>query len=80
MIPIRNQHNDIILRMAQGVVEYKESFGGEGRGVDPVASQNAQYFLDHFWSRISVRTLLSTLHCLVGETKEDHFMGNTWEA
>lgn len=44
--------------MAQGVIEYKESFG-----VDPVTCQNVQYFLDRFYmSRISIRMLLNQ-HC-----------------
>ncbi|XP_006860688.1 PREDICTED: Pyruvate dehydrogenase (acetyl-transferring) kinase isozyme 1, mitochondrial-like [Chrysochloris asiatica] len=48
--------------MAQGVVEYKESFW-----VDPVTSQNVQYFLDHFYmSRISIRMLLNQHSLLFG--------------
>ncbi|XP_044237415.1 pyruvate dehydrogenase (acetyl-transferring) kinase isozyme 1, mitochondrial isoform X2 [Ursus arctos] len=55
VIRIRNRHNDVIPTMAQGVIEYKESFG-----VDPVTSQNVQYFLDRFYmSRISIRMLLN---------------------
>ncbi|XP_015990594.2 pyruvate dehydrogenase (acetyl-transferring) kinase isozyme 1, mitochondrial isoform X2 [Rousettus aegyptiacus] len=55
VIRIRNRHNDVIPTMAQGVIEYKESFG-----VDPVTSQNVQYFLDRFFmSRISIRMLLN---------------------
>uniref|UniRef100_A0A8I6GMB0 Protein-serine/threonine kinase n=1 Tax=Rattus norvegicus TaxID=10116 RepID=A0A8I6GMB0_RAT len=55
VIRIRNRHNDVIPTMAQGVTEYKESFG-----VDPVTSQNVQYFLDRFYmSRISIRMLLN---------------------
>lgn len=58
VIRIRNRHNDVIPTMAQGVIEYKESFG-----VDPVTSQNVQYFLDRFYmSRISIRMLLNQ-HC-----------------
>lgn len=58
VIRIRNRHNDVIPTMAQGVTEYKESFG-----VDPVTSQNVQYFLDRFYmSRISIRMLLNQ-HC-----------------
>lgn len=50
--------------MAQGVIEYKESFG-----VDPVTSQNVQYFLDRFYmSRISIRMLLNQ-HCKYPEVK-----------
>ncbi|MEE6489631.1 hypothetical protein FKM82_015632 [Ascaphus truei] len=48
--------------MAQGVIEYKDSFG-----VDPVTSQNVQYFLDRFYmSRISIRMLLNQHTLLFG--------------
>lgn len=64
VIRIRNRHNDVIPTMAQGVIEYKESFG-----VDPVTSQNVQYFLDRFYmSRISIRMLLNQ-HCKYPEVK-----------
>ncbi|XP_053326474.1 pyruvate dehydrogenase (acetyl-transferring) kinase isozyme 1, mitochondrial [Spea bombifrons] len=68
VITIRNRHNDVIPTMAQGVVEYKDSFG-----VDPVTSQNVQYFLDRFFmSRISIRMLLNQ-HTLLfgGKVKEN---------
>ncbi|XP_066544339.1 pyruvate dehydrogenase (acetyl-transferring) kinase isozyme 1, mitochondrial isoform X1 [Amia ocellicauda] len=62
VIKIRNRHNDVIPTMAQGVVEYKESYG-----VDPVTSQNVQYFLDRFYmSRISIRMLLNQHTLLFG--------------
>uniref|UniRef100_A0A672JKZ6 Protein-serine/threonine kinase n=1 Tax=Salarias fasciatus TaxID=181472 RepID=A0A672JKZ6_SALFA len=55
VVNIRNRHNNVILVMAQGVVEYKETYG-----TDPVVSQNVQYFLDRFYmSRISIRMLLN---------------------
>lgn len=55
VIKIRNRHNDVVPTMAQGVVEYKEL-----HGIDPVTSQNVQYFLDRFYmSRISIRMLLN---------------------
>nr|XP_023661502.1 pyruvate dehydrogenase (acetyl-transferring) kinase isozyme 1, mitochondrial-like isoform X2 [Paramormyrops kingsleyae] len=55
VIKIRNRHNDVIPTMAEGVVEYKEA-----HGMDPVTSQNVQYFLDRFFmSRISIRMLLN---------------------
>lgn len=41
VIEIRNQHKDVIPTVAEGVVEYKQSFR-----VDAVTSQNVQYFLD----------------------------------
>uniref|UniRef100_A0A6Q2YHL0 Protein-serine/threonine kinase n=1 Tax=Esox lucius TaxID=8010 RepID=A0A6Q2YHL0_ESOLU len=60
--PIRNRHNDVIPTMAQGVVEYKETYG-----TDPVVSQNVQYFLDRFYmSRISIRMLLNQHTLLFG--------------
>ncbi|NWS43207.1 PDK1 kinase, partial [Probosciger aterrimus] len=62
VIKIRNRHNDVIPTMAQGAIEYKESFG-----IDPVTSQNVQYFLDRFYmSRISIRMLLNQ-HYYKGE-------------
>uniref|UniRef100_A0A671DMJ9 Protein-serine/threonine kinase n=1 Tax=Rhinolophus ferrumequinum TaxID=59479 RepID=A0A671DMJ9_RHIFE len=62
VIRIRNRHNDVIPTMAQGVIEYKENFG-----VDPVTSQNVQYFLDRFFmSRISIRMLLNQHSLLFG--------------
>uniref|UniRef100_A0A3B4AAC2 Protein-serine/threonine kinase n=1 Tax=Periophthalmus magnuspinnatus TaxID=409849 RepID=A0A3B4AAC2_9GOBI len=64
VIKIRNRHNDVIPTMAQGVVEYKDTYG-----MDPVVSQNVQYFLDRFYmSRISIRMLLnqhSEMHILI---------------
>ncbi|XP_073401995.1 pyruvate dehydrogenase (acetyl-transferring) kinase isozyme 1, mitochondrial [Dendrobates tinctorius] len=62
VIKIRNRHNDVIPTMAQGVVEYKDSFGA-----DPVTSQNVQYFLDRFFmNRISIRMLLNQHTLLFG--------------
>uniref|UniRef100_A0A673AE59 Protein-serine/threonine kinase n=1 Tax=Sphaeramia orbicularis TaxID=375764 RepID=A0A673AE59_9TELE len=62
VIKIRNRHNDVIPTMAQGVVEYKETYG-----TDPVVSQNVQYFLDRFYmSRISIRMLLNQHTLLFG--------------
>uniref|UniRef100_A0A8C4SAW5 Protein-serine/threonine kinase n=1 Tax=Erpetoichthys calabaricus TaxID=27687 RepID=A0A8C4SAW5_ERPCA len=62
VIKIRNRHNDVIPTMAQGVVEYKD-----GYGVDPISSQNLQYFLDRFYmSRISIRMLLNQHTLLFG--------------
>uniref|UniRef100_A0A8D0GW89 Protein-serine/threonine kinase n=1 Tax=Sphenodon punctatus TaxID=8508 RepID=A0A8D0GW89_SPHPU len=62
VITIRNRHNDVIPTMAQGVIEYKESYG-----VDPVTCQNVQYFLDRFYmSRISIRMLLNQHTLLFG--------------
>uniref|UniRef100_A0A8C8K7V6 Protein-serine/threonine kinase n=1 Tax=Oncorhynchus tshawytscha TaxID=74940 RepID=A0A8C8K7V6_ONCTS len=57
---IRNRHNDVIPTMAQGAVEYKETYG-------PGDSKNVQYFLDRFYmSRISIRMLLNQHTLLFG--------------
>ncbi|MBN3278781.1 PDK2 kinase, partial [Polyodon spathula] len=62
LVNIRNRHNNVMPTMAQGVIEYKESFG-----VDPVTNQNVQYFLDRFYmSRISIRMLINQ-HTLIFE-------------
>ncbi|XP_051564097.1 pyruvate dehydrogenase (acetyl-transferring) kinase isozyme 1, mitochondrial-like isoform X1 [Myxocyprinus asiaticus] len=62
VIKIRNRHNDVVPTMAQGVVEYKETYG-----TDPITSQNMQYFLDRFYmSRISIRMLLNQHTLLFG--------------
>ncbi|KAK1172905.1 pyruvate dehydrogenase kinase, isozyme 4 [Acipenser oxyrinchus oxyrinchus] len=69
LVNIRNRHNNVIPIMAQGVIEYKESFG-----VDPVTNQNVQYFLDRFYmSRISIRMLINQ-HTLIfdGSTNPAH--------
>ncbi|XP_038635038.1 pyruvate dehydrogenase (acetyl-transferring) kinase isozyme 2, mitochondrial-like isoform X2 [Scyliorhinus canicula] len=55
LITIRNRHNDVVPTMAQGVIEYRESFLE-----DSITSQNVQYFLDRFYmSRISIRMLIN---------------------
>ncbi|XP_043911078.1 pyruvate dehydrogenase kinase, isozyme 2 isoform X1 [Protopterus annectens] len=60
LIRIRNRHNDVVPTMAQGVIEYRETYG-----TDPVTSQNIQYFLDRFYmSRISIRMLINQ-HTLI---------------
>ncbi|XP_043931479.1 pyruvate dehydrogenase (acetyl-transferring) kinase isozyme 1, mitochondrial isoform X2 [Protopterus annectens] len=66
LITVRNRHNDVVPTMAQGVIEYRDCFG-----VDPVTSQNVQYFLDRFYmSRISIRMLLNQHTLLFGEKVE----------
>uniref|UniRef100_A0A672YVM7 Protein-serine/threonine kinase n=1 Tax=Sphaeramia orbicularis TaxID=375764 RepID=A0A672YVM7_9TELE len=63
---IRNRHNEVVPTMAQGVIEYKDTFGQQ----DAVTDHNIQYFLDRFYtSRISIRMLINQ-HTLV-------FNGNT---
>ncbi|KTG36992.1 hypothetical protein cypCar_00009899 [Cyprinus carpio] len=63
-----NRHNDVVPTMAQGVVEYKETYG-----TDPITSQNIQYFLDRFYmSRISIRMLLNQHTLLFGGRIRDN--------
>uniref|UniRef100_A0A671U0N1 Protein-serine/threonine kinase n=1 Tax=Sparus aurata TaxID=8175 RepID=A0A671U0N1_SPAAU len=58
---IRNRHNEVVPTMAQGVIEYKDSYGQ----YDSVTDHNIQYFLDRFYtSRISIRMLINQ-HTLV---------------
>uniref|UniRef100_A0A667J539 Protein-serine/threonine kinase n=1 Tax=Lynx canadensis TaxID=61383 RepID=A0A667J539_LYNCA len=69
LITIRNRHNDVVPTMAQGVLEYKDTYGD-----DPVSNQNIQYFLDRFYlSRISIRMLINQ-HTLIfdGSTNPAH--------
>ncbi|XP_072927762.1 pyruvate dehydrogenase (acetyl-transferring) kinase isozyme 2, mitochondrial-like isoform X1 [Hemitrygon akajei] len=64
LITIRNRHNEVVPTMAQGVIEYKESFYE-----DSVTSQNIQYFLDRFYmSRISIRMLINQHTLIFGGT------------
>lgn len=58
---IRNRHNEVVPTMAQGVIEYKDTFSQQ----DTVTDHNIQYFLDRFYtSRISIRMLINQ-HSLV---------------
>ncbi|XP_038635039.1 pyruvate dehydrogenase (acetyl-transferring) kinase isozyme 2, mitochondrial-like isoform X3 [Scyliorhinus canicula] len=64
LITIRNRHNDVVPTMAQGVIEYRESFLE-----DSITSQNVQYFLDRFYmSRISIRMLINQHTLIFGGT------------
>ncbi|KAK2536364.1 Pdk4 [Columba guinea] len=64
LIRVRNRHHDVVPTMAQGVIEYKDTFK-----VDPVTNQNIQYFLDRFYmSRISTRMLMNQ-HTLLFDDK-----------
>ncbi|XP_074553576.1 pyruvate dehydrogenase (acetyl-transferring) kinase isozyme 2, mitochondrial-like [Halichoeres trimaculatus] len=67
---IRDRHNEVVPTMAQGVIEYKDTFGQQ----DAVTDHNIQYFLDRFYtSRISIRMLINQ-HTLVfyGHTNPAH--------
>uniref|UniRef100_A0A7N8WVB1 Protein-serine/threonine kinase n=1 Tax=Mastacembelus armatus TaxID=205130 RepID=A0A7N8WVB1_9TELE len=69
LVTIRNRHNDVVTTMAQGIIEYKETFPQ-----DWVTNQNIQYFLDRFYtSRISIRMLINQ-HTLIfdGTTNPVH--------
>ncbi|GAA6093931.1 pyruvate dehydrogenase kinase, isozyme 3b isoform X1 [Tachysurus ichikawai] len=69
LIQIRNRHNDVVPTMAQGVIEYKETFG-----FDPFISSNVQYFLDRFYtSRISFRMLINQHTLLFIEVVRDAY-------
>ncbi|KAL2307389.1 hypothetical protein Nmel_000349 [Mimus melanotis] len=64
LIRVRNRHHDVVPTMAQGIIEYKDTFK-----VDPVTNQNIQYFLDRFYmSRISTRMLMNQ-HTLLFDDK-----------
>uniref|UniRef100_A0A672YVQ3 Protein-serine/threonine kinase n=1 Tax=Sphaeramia orbicularis TaxID=375764 RepID=A0A672YVQ3_9TELE len=59
---IRNRHNEVVPTMAQGVIEYKDTFGQQ----DAVTDHNIQYFLDRFYtSRISIRMLINQHNLLI---------------
>uniref|UniRef100_A0A8D0DHW9 Protein-serine/threonine kinase n=1 Tax=Sander lucioperca TaxID=283035 RepID=A0A8D0DHW9_SANLU len=63
LVAIRNRHNDVVPTMAQGIIEYKDTFGPQ----DAVTNHNIQYFLDRFYtSRISIRMLINQHTCEVG--------------
>lgn len=62
LIKIRNRHTDVVLTMAQGVLELKES-----HEVDSQTENSIQYFLDRFYmSRISIRMLINQHTLLFG--------------
>ncbi|XP_067100498.1 pyruvate dehydrogenase (acetyl-transferring) kinase isozyme 2, mitochondrial isoform X2 [Osmerus mordax] len=72
LVKIRNRHNDVVPTMAQGIVEYKETFSQ-----DSVTNQNIQYFLDRFYmSRISIRMLINQ-HTLVFDGATNPLHPNT---
>ncbi|XP_019363998.1 PREDICTED: pyruvate dehydrogenase kinase, isozyme 4 [Gavialis gangeticus] len=55
LVTVRNRHHSVVPTMAQGIIEYKDTFK-----VDPVMNQNIQYFLDRFYmNRISFRMLIN---------------------
>uniref|UniRef100_A0A8C4IG45 Protein-serine/threonine kinase n=1 Tax=Dicentrarchus labrax TaxID=13489 RepID=A0A8C4IG45_DICLA len=72
LVTIRNRHNDVVPTMAQGIIEYKETFPH-----DAVTNQNIQYFLDRFYmSRISIRMLINQ-HTLIFDGSANPVHPNT---
>lgn len=55
LIKIRNRHQDVVMTMAQGVMELKEA-----HAINANVEANIQYFLDRFYmNRISIRMLIN---------------------
>lgn len=66
MSAIRDRHSDVVQTMAQGILELKESKGGQ---IEPVTEMSIQYFLDRLYmSRISIRMLINQHTLLFGNT------------
>ncbi|XP_022187266.2 pyruvate dehydrogenase (acetyl-transferring) kinase, mitochondrial [Nilaparvata lugens] len=62
LIKIRNRHSDVVVTMAQGVLELKDS-----HEIDNQTENSIQYFLDRFYmSRISIRMLINQHTLLFG--------------
>lgn len=52
---IRNRHSDVVMTMAQGVIELKDA-----HSINANTEANIQYFLDRFYmNRISIRMLIN---------------------
>ncbi|KAG1674372.1 [Pyruvate dehydrogenase (acetyl-transferring)] kinase, mitochondrial [Nymphon striatum] len=65
---IRNRHSNVVLTMAQGVIELKES-----HDIDQQTEYSIQYFLDRFYmSRISIRMLINQHTILFGNDLNGH--------
>ncbi|XP_042236274.1 pyruvate dehydrogenase (acetyl-transferring) kinase, mitochondrial-like isoform X1 [Homarus americanus] len=63
LIKIRNRHKDVVMTMAQGVMELKEA-----HSINANTEANIQYFLDRFYmNRISIRMLINQHTILFGE-------------
>lgn len=71
---IRDRHADVVQTMAQGILELKDSKGGQ---IEPATEMSIQYFLDRLYmSRISIRMLINQHTLLFGETTpEDRHIG-----
>ncbi|CAL4137973.1 unnamed protein product, partial [Meganyctiphanes norvegica] len=68
LVKIRNRHTDVVMTMAQGVLEMKEQ-----HRIDANIEANIQYFLDRFYmNRISIRMLINQHTLLFGESIIEH--------
>ncbi|XP_063587156.1 pyruvate dehydrogenase (acetyl-transferring) kinase, mitochondrial-like isoform X1 [Penaeus indicus] len=68
LIKIRNRHQDVVMTMAQGVMELKEA-----HAINANVEANIQYFLDRFYmNRISIRMLINQHTMLFGESINSH--------
>lgn len=64
LVKIRNRHTDVVMTMAQGVMELKEA-----HAINANTESNIQYFLDRFYmNRISIRMLINQHTILFGES------------
>lgn len=63
LVKIRNRHTDVVMTMAQGVMELKEA-----HAINANTESNIQYFLDRFYmNRISIRMLINQHTILFGD-------------
>ncbi|XP_050717379.1 pyruvate dehydrogenase (acetyl-transferring) kinase, mitochondrial-like isoform X1 [Eriocheir sinensis] len=63
LVKIRNRHTDVVMTMAQGVMELKDA-----HSINANTESNIQYFLDRFYmNRISIRMLINQHTMLFGE-------------
>lgn len=63
LLKIRNRHTDVVMTMAQGVLELKDA-----HSINANTEANIQYFLDRFYmNRISIRMLINQHTILFGE-------------
>ncbi|KAK4289793.1 hypothetical protein Pmani_037264 [Petrolisthes manimaculis] len=64
LVKIRNRHSDVVMTMAQGVMELKEA-----HAINANTEANIQYFLDRFYmNRISIRMLINQHTILFGDS------------
>ncbi|KAK8388511.1 hypothetical protein O3P69_020472 [Scylla paramamosain] len=64
LVKIRNRHSDVVMTMAQGVMELKDA-----HSINANTEANIQYFLDRFYmNRISIRMLINQHTILFGDS------------